>query len=296
MQFRMGVPLISDLEALQRDAFYTEITAYSRDFLSRNGEALKGYGKLWGQDPFKLWSRRWEYPFAAQKAIEYGSRDGASGMTSGSASSLAQSCPSTPLKIIDAGSGVTFFPYFVCDHLPNAEFICIDSNPSYPPMFEAINRNTPGSRVSFANGMLQKLEMPNSSIDCICCISVLEHTDNYGEIVREFARVLKPGGLLVLTFDLSLDGKFELRKDVAADLLSRVAEYFDLGGVPVEQELNRMGDLNGILSTDHVKRTEPELLPWRFPMAKAVHDLVKGHGWTGGFRSKSIFCLAALKK
>ena len=102
--------------------------------------------------------------------------------------------------------------------------------------------------------------------------------------------------MLLLTFDLSLDGKFELRKDVAADLLSRVAEYFDLGGVPVEQELNRMSDLNGILSTDHVKRTEPQLLPWRFPMAKAVHDLVKGHGWTGGFRSKSVFCLAAIKK
>ena len=59
------------------------------------------------------------------------------------------------------------------------------------------------------NGMLQKLDMPNESLDVICCISVLEHTDNYGEIVREFARVLKRGGLLVLTFDLSLDGKFE---------------------------------------------------------------------------------------
>jgi SAM-dependent methyltransferase len=296
MQFRMGVPLISDLEALERDPFYAEITTYSRDFLSRHGEALKGYGKLWGQDPFKLWSRRWEYPFAAAKTIEYGKRDGASGITSNSAPSLAPSRSGAPLKFIDAGSGVTFFPYFVCDHLPEAEFICIDSNPSYPPMFQAINRNTPGSRVSFANGMLQKLEMPNADIDGICCISVLEHTDNYGEIVREFARVLKTGGLLLLTFDLSLDGKFELRKDVAADLLSRVAEYFDLGGVPVEQELNRMGDLNGILSTDHVKRTQPELLPWRFPMAKAVHDLVKGHGWTGGFRSKSVFCLAAIKK
>ena len=182
--------------------------------------SLKGYGKLWGQDPFKLWSRRWEYPFAAAKTIEYGQLMAAANASSGSPSSLASSRPNT-LKFIDAGSGVTFFPYFVCDHLPQAEFICIDSNPSYPPMFDAINRNTPGSRVSFANGMLQKLEMPNASIDGICCISVLEHTDNYGEIVREFARVLKTGGLLLLTFDLSLDGKFELRKEVAADLLSR---------------------------------------------------------------------------
>ena len=153
-------------------------------------------------------------------------------------------------------------------------------------MFDAINKSTPGARVSFMNGMLQKLGMPNESLDVICCISVLEHTDNYGEIVREFARVLKHGGLLVLTFDLSLDGKFELRKEVAADLLGNVSEFFDTGGVPIEQELNRMGDTKSILSTDHVSKTEPELLPWRFPMAKAVHDLIKGHGWTGGFRSQ----------
>jgi SAM-dependent methyltransferase len=278
MQLRSGVPLISDLDQLKRDPYYSEITGYSRDFLARHADALAGYGRLWGQDPFKLWSRRWEYPFAAQKTIEYG-----------------KAHPG-PLKIIDAGSGVTFFPYFVCDHLPEAQFICIDSNPSYPPMFEAINKATPGARVTFANGMLQKLDMPDASIDAICCISVLEHTDNYGEIVREFARVLKRGGLLVLTFDLSLDGKFELRRDVAHDLLNNVSEFFDTSGVPIEQELDRMSDTGHILSTDHVKSTEPELLPWRFPVAKAVHDLIKGHGWTGGFRSKSVFCISALKK
>jgi SAM-dependent methyltransferase len=282
MQLRSGVPRISDLDALLGDPYYAQITGYSREFLARHGEALKGYGRLWGQDPFGLWSRRWEYPYAAQKTIEYG-----------------KAHPG-PLKIIDAGSGVTFFPYFVCDHLPAAQVTCIDSNPSYPPMFEAINRSTPNSRVSFSSGALQRLDLPDASLDVICCISVLEHTDNYGEIVREFARVLKRGGMLVLTFDLSLDGKFELRKEVAADLLANVSEYFDTGGVPVEQELNRMSDPIGtegaILSTDHVKQTQPELLPWRHPMAKAVHDLIKGHGWTGGFRSKSVFCLSAAKK
>ena len=278
MQLRSGVPLISELDQLKGDPYYSQITTYSRDFLARHANALAGYGRLWGQDPFKLWSRRWEYPFAAQQTIEYGkAHPGA-------------------IKVIDAGSGVTFFPYFVCDHLPAAQVICIDSNPSYPPMFGAINQSTPGSRVSFVNGMLQKLQMADSSADVICCISVLEHTDNYGEIVREFARVLKRGGLLVLTFDLSLDGKFELRKDVAQDLLANVSEFFDTRGVPIEQELGRMSDRDQILSTDHVKRTEPELLPWRFPMAKAVHDLIKGHGWTGGFRSKSVFCLSANKK
>ena len=235
MQLRSGVPLIAELDQLKSDPYYSEITGYSRDFLAKHADALAGYGKLWGQDPFMLWSRRWEYPFAAQRAIEYG-----------------RAHPG-PIKVIDAGSGVTFFPYFVCDHLPQAQVICIDSNPSYPPMFEAINKVTPKSCVKFVNGMLQKLDMPDASVDVICCISVLEHTDNYGEIVREFARVLKPGGLLVLTFDLSLDGKFELRKDVAADLLKNVAEYFETGGVPIASELDRIDSPASVLTTDYVK-------------------------------------------
>ena len=51
-----------------------------------------------------------------------------------------------------------------------------------------------------------------------------------------------------------------------------------------------------ILTTDHIRETQPDLLPWKSPLLKAAHDLVKGHGWTGGFRSKSVYCLSATAK
>lgn len=278
MQLRSGVPLISDLVQLKRDPFYQDITCYSAEFLQKHSTALAGYGKHWGKDPFKLWSRRWEYPFAAQKVLEFGRT------------------PNGTFKVLDGGSGVTFFPYFICQNLPDARFVCVDSDPSYPPMFEAINSAEGHSRVVFRNGLLQKLEVPDGDLDAICCISVLEHTTNYGEIVREFARVLKRGGLLVLTFDLSLDGKFELAKPVAADLLGHVSEYFSSGNVDWLKELDGMDAHDQVLSTDHVKKVEPEFLPWTSPLAKAVKDLIDGHGWTGGFRSKSVFCLEARRK
>jgi ubiquinone/menaquinone biosynthesis C-methylase UbiE len=282
MQLRSGIPSIADLDALRRDPYYDQITSFSREFLARHGAAMKGYGRLWGQDPFGLWSRRWEYPYTAQKTIDFG-RTQPENQT---------------IKILDAGSGVTFFPYFLCEQLPNAEVICCDSNASYPPMFDAINAQTPHKRVSFTTAVLQKLPFDTASIDVVCCISVLEHTDNYGEIVREFARVTRSGGLLVLTFDLSLDGKFTLTHRQASELLHHVMEYFQIDPqVDVEQELSKMEQQQDkLLSTDYVKQTEPQLLPWRYPMAKAMHDLIKGHGWTGGFRSKAIFCLEARKK
>ena len=191
-------------------------------------------------------------------------------------------------KILDAGSGVTFFPYYLCQNLPQAQVICCDNNLSYPPMFAAINARTDHARVSFIEAKLQSLPLPDGDLDCVYCISVLEHTDHYGQILREFARVTKPGAKLILTFDLSLDGRFPLSRAAATKLLQTLAEYFQIDGVSVDQELSRMDARDAtILSTDYVKRTDPQLLPWRYPMAKAVHDLIKGHGWTGGFRSKS---------
>jgi hypothetical protein len=108
--------------------------------------------------------------------------------------------------------------------------------------------------------------------------------------------VLRPDGLFVLTFDLSLDGRFELSRSDAMSLLDSIQRRFAPRDLEPARELERMDQPQAILSTDHVKRTQPQLLPWRYPLLKGLHDLVKGRGWTGGFRSKSVYCMEAVKK
>ena len=200
-----------------------------------------------------------------------------------------------PLRILDAGSGVTYFPYLLCSHLAHAQVTCCDSNSAYERMFAAINERTPGSRVTFKTALLQSLPLEDASQDAICCISVLEHTDNYRAILGEFRRVLRPGGLLALTFDLSLDGRFKLSRGQAGELLGAIGEMYTIPGVDVNKELARLDQRGEILSTDLVRRTEPALLPWKYPLLLAIKDLLSGKGWTGGFRSKSVFCLEARK-
>ena len=276
-----GIPTISDLDELKKTDFYQRHVDFNRQFLQRHHDAMAGYGRHWGLDPFKLWSRRWEYPFVAQRLMDF-----------------AHQNPSDKLRILDAGSGVTYFPYFILDQLPQAEFICCDYDSTYSSMFDRINIDRKCGHVGFIPSPLQKLPLENDSLDAICCISVLEHTDNYGQIIEEFARVLRPGGLLVLTFDLSLDGKFTLPRGLAAELLRSVWRRFDLpGGFDVDQQLNQMRD-RGNLTTNHVLRTEPKLLPWSFPVRvyKAIGDLLSGRGWTTGFRSRTVFCVDAIKK
>ena len=280
MELRGGIPLISDVDAMKRNEAFARHVEFNREFISRHAGALRGYGKHWGEDPLKLWSRRWEYPFCERKVAAYANEKGLG----------AAGQPG--LRILDAGSGVTYFPYLVCSELPGAQVVCCDSNAAYVGMFDAINRGEQKARVTFKTAMLQELPLETGSMDVVCCISVLEHTDNYRAILGEFGRVLKAGGVLVLTFDLSLDGKFKLSRREAEDLLAAIGEKFEVGW-DARGELARMDNREGILSTDYVRKTEPELLPWRYPKLMAMRDLLGGKGWTGGFRSKSVFCMEA---
>lgn len=291
-ELRAGIPLISDLKALQGQEVYAHHVEFNKRFLEIHRAAIERYGRQWGTDPFQLWSRRWEYPFAAERILAFAAEPGNQGKG---------------LRILDAGSGVTYVPYLLCDEIPGAQVTCCDSNPKYDEIFAEVNRDHAarnggkGSGVSFVKAMLQSLPFPDSSQDAVACISVLEHTDNYGEIINEFARVLRPGGLLVLTFDLSLDGKFNLSREKAADLIGKMGPKFESADgtdlvAMASTELAQINRVDEILSTGHVRRTEPQLLPWKHPFLKSMHDLLHGHGWTGGFRSKSIFCVSARAK
>lgn len=281
MHLPSGIPTLHDLDALKQTELYARHLRFNDEFLQKHNQAMAGYGRHWGLNPFKLWSRRWEYPYVAQRLMEAGS-----------------SKATGPCKVLDAGSGVTYFPYFILDQLPTAEFICCDYDASYSPMFSRINADRGKPPVQFMQCLLQEIPLPEGSLDAICCISVLEHTDNYGVIIREFARVLGPAGKLVLTFDLSLDGKFTLPKSLAVEMLGQISEVFEFpAGFDWRAELERMTE-PGILTSDHVRRTEPELLPWSFPVRvyKAIRDLWDGKGWTAGFRSRTVVCLEATKK
>jgi SAM-dependent methyltransferase len=281
MYLARGIPLLSDVEKLMASEHFRAHVQFNQSFIQTHGPAMAEYGRRWALDQLRLWSRRWEYPFVAQRLI-----------------SFAEQHPGGCLKILDAGSGVTYFPYFIVDRLPQAEFTCCDYDPTYEDQFEQINRQRNEQRVRFLQADLRRIPLPDASIDAVCCISVLEHTDNYPQILKEFARVLKPGGLFVLTFDLSLDGKFPLSKSQAAEMLRILRESFNTqDGFDPVMALDRMRQ-DGILTTDSVRHTQPDLLPWSKTARayKAVQDVIAGRGWTGGFRSLSVYCIDVTKK
>jgi ubiquinone/menaquinone biosynthesis C-methylase UbiE len=48
----------------------------------------------------------------------------------------------------------------------------------------------------------ERLPFPDASFDIYLSVSVIEHTHFKKEAIEEAARVIKPGGLLILTFDI----------------------------------------------------------------------------------------------
>lgn len=271
-----GTPTLEEVDALLASDFYAEVKGYSDVFLSTHDAALRGYGRFWGEDPMKLWSRRWEYPFAARSVLAHAERVGR-----------------TDLFVCDAGSGVTFLPYLLADRLPGSTYRCVDTNASYTRMFAAVNETVGHDRVRFETAAIQKLPFTDGELDVMCCVSVLEHTGDYQTIIDEFARVVRAGGRLVLTFDLSLEDRFELRRDSANLVFQALAKHFDCTAHELTEEAATVNDTKGQgrLSTPEIRQRQPELLPWKYPKLQAIYDVVRGYGWTGGFRHVAPFCL-----
>lgn len=219
---------------------------YSGHFLQRHRPTLRRYHRKWTHDPFHHWSRQWEYPYAAAQARRF-----------------LQDTGRTAARLLDAGAGITFFPYLLRDSLPGLEVECCDRDPQLERIYPAIEGD--GTPIAFRLCDLARTGYEDRRFDLISCISVLEHTRDYPQIVAEFHRLLRPGGRLILSFDLSLDGLSEITSDEADPLLDCLGRSFRCLD-PTALERTRAvvrGCLDGLVTTRRIASRDRALLPWR---------------------------------
>jgi SAM-dependent methyltransferase len=159
-------------------------TFLSKESLFRSREYV------WPRDSLHWWSRVWEYPYVyyhLKKVYVDRQRLGS-------------------IRVVDLGSGVTFFPFSVARM--GCHVTCVDNDPVCGADMNkaiALMPHSPGI-VDFCLAHGGDVPFEDATIDMIYCISVLEHVPSVDEIVNEMARVLKPGGILILTFDIALRG------------------------------------------------------------------------------------------
>lgn len=249
-----GLVRIGEYEALLEDDSFTRMETFSDSFISRHREALSSYGRRWVADPFHQWSRQWEYPFVYSAVTK-----------------AAAGAGDRPLRILDAGSGITFFPYYLALEAAGAEVTCCDHDPLLQKVFAQVNGKVQRG-VGFVACDLVDTGLEEGAYDVVYCISVLEHSRRRSEIIGELSRLLAPGGLLILTFDISLDGLGEVPPKELKQMVAELEGALE----PTDREsINRLLDLTEIchernVTTLAVPRGNRSLLPWKYPFASTL--------------------------
>ncbi|MHC4192619.1 MAG: class I SAM-dependent methyltransferase [Planctomycetota bacterium] len=257
-QLPQGLVKTSDYKALLQSELFSRMEKFSNNFIGLNGDTLSPYGRKWVLDPLHQWSRQWEYPFVFSQIQEH-----------------AMHRPG-PKRILDAGSGITFFPYFLQRSIDHASVTCCDTDATLSQIFTSVNQRT-GSNIDFLCRDINNTELQSGSFDAIYCISVLEHTRNYDQIIKEFIRLLKDDGIIVVTFDISLDGCSDIP---LSDLRKLVTSLQNLLAPTDQNSINCLLDepnlfAGDIVTTAFVSDWNKSLLPWKYPLLSAVLASIK---------------------
>lgn len=271
-----GIPTLDEYRRLLAAPLFTDLERFSDEFLRRH-EFLRGSNN-WVRDPLHQWSRQWEYPFVLAALKTH----------------LASTHATAP-AILDTGSGITFFPYLLAHTFPGAQISCVDLDPSLPALFERLKGVEPaGTGVKFELSNIGTLPHPTGHFDALYCISVLEHTGEYDAILDEFARVLKPGGLAVITFDVALDGVSEIDPDGAEALLAAIERRFAVvgGRAPLGTQI----DAPDVLTTSRAVEQNPALLPWRWPLLSLLKTAWRRRRFPSVWRKNLTVYCAALRR
>jgi SAM-dependent methyltransferase len=96
------------------------------------------------------------------------------------------------LKILDAGAGELAYKKF-CSHLDytSQDFGAYDGKSYKTGTWDT-------SRIDIRSD-ITAIPVPDSSFDAIMCIEVFEHLPEPAKAIKEFSRILKPGGTLITT-------------------------------------------------------------------------------------------------
>jgi len=193
---RSGLASLSDLSDPEYQKLFVELESEQRSFLERDSQ-FRSSSYTWPRDALHHWGRIWEYPYVYCHLKHR----------------LSVIQPTAEAKVADLGCAVTFFPFSVAQL--GYHVSCLDIEASYGPDIvraaQAIEHG-PGE-VNFgliSNGCLP---LGDRELDALYCISVLEHIDDFERIkqtIQEIWRVLKPGGLFILTIDVDFCGHMSI--------------------------------------------------------------------------------------
>jgi SAM-dependent methyltransferase len=103
---------------------------------------------------------------------------------------------------LDVGSGGGQLLRLIASHYPVTSFACDRTD----QLME-----TPNQKVQIADLNHEPLPYEANQFSLVTCVEIIEHIENFRSLVREMCRVLKPGGLIVISTPNILNIRSRLR-------------------------------------------------------------------------------------
>ena len=247
MTVMTAAPTFTSLRGVLAGETFRAMEEHNRSFLAEHHRVLAYYRRRWVDDPLHAWSRRWEYPFVFD---------------------ALRAQVDNPATILDAGAGATFFPFFVADHISDSVVHAVDNDSRLREVYDSAAHPA----VRFETEDICAMSFPTGHFDAGYSVSVLEHIPNRSGVADEMARVLKPGAPLVMTIDISLDGRDEIKLEEAEDLLSELERGFEPVGDSVTLR-QAVADPDLLVTT----KMDPAELPWSRSIPARVYRMFKYH-------------------
>lgn len=207
---RCGLISLDDFEDPGWRRIFAHLEAVQADFLSHEHE-FRSPDYFWERDVLHGWSRCWEYPYAFYHVRRW----------------LAAQTFSSPPTVVDLGSGVTYFPFAIaCE---GCSVVCLDIDPIAERDINLARDVVDARPGSVAFAMTDGLHVPldDGAADALYCVSVLEHIADPVPVIAEAARVLKPGGLFVVTLDIDLRGNVDIGPEKLRPVMRAIDDRFE---------------------------------------------------------------------
>jgi len=201
---------------------YYEMKEYSKQFSKNNNSFI--YKTFWIKNAFLHFSRKAEYQFVFNEI-------------------------DNNKKILDAGCGITFFPFFLKEKFSNIDLDLVDFSKSTKKFYKSKD-------FRFIYSDLNNLDISDEIYDIVYCVSTLEHIQTYSNVVKEISRILKPGGKLIITFDVSFS-----KNDIINIQNVHEFVYSTLNQLNNENKNYNLNIENLVTSHDFNKKE----LPWKYP-------------------------------
>lgn len=101
-----------------------------------------------------------------------------------------------PKSILDVGCGDGFYLHLLHSLFPKAKIIGVDMDKN---ALKSASLNVKGKNVKLKYGDARNLKFKDSSFDTVLASEILEHLEDDSKGLKNICRVLKPGGLVLIS-------------------------------------------------------------------------------------------------